>query len=110
MNKKITLMALALLGFSTACSGVKNGPKDGVKSDTTHIERTPVVMYGVRIPEEATQEIGDMKKFAPSPEKPIEIVTKVLQEKKQEIDNMQKSAPTPEEQIEIVTKVLQEKK
>jgi len=58
MNRKIKLAAAALLGFSTACSSVKNTPAKGsgeqepvgteVQTDTV---RRIVVMYGVRTPE-----------------------------------------------------------
>lgn len=72
---------LALLGFSTACSGVKNGPKDGGKSGQSTTEQTPIVMYGVRVPEGTTSEIGDMKKTVPAEDAQLEIETTTLQEK-----------------------------
>lgn len=56
MNKRLKLALAALLGFSAACSSVKNAPAKGETevandADTTVME-TPrmVVMYGVRIP------------------------------------------------------------
>jgi len=58
MNRKIKLAVAALLGFSAACSSVKNTPvKDagepsasefGVRADTVH--HRIMVMYGVRPP------------------------------------------------------------
>lgn len=56
MNKKLKLALAALLGFSAACSSVKNAPAKGeptgVKDADTTVQETPrmVVMYGVRIP------------------------------------------------------------
>ncbi|WP_418983120.1 hypothetical protein [Alistipes sp.] len=62
MNKKLKLALAALLGFSAACSTVKNAPAKGEpaaagEADTTVME-TPrmVVMYGVRIPRKGSPE------------------------------------------------------
>lgn len=53
MNRKINLTLLALLGFSTGCSSVKNTPREG-KAEQAPVteEQTPAiqVMYGVRQP------------------------------------------------------------
>lgn len=59
MDRKLKLALAALLGFSTACSSVKNAPKEEGKpardADTTTVvkgvdpNRRIVVMYGVRI-------------------------------------------------------------
>lgn len=55
MNKKLTLAIVALLGFSTACSSVKNAPATGKQThevDST-LQRRIIVMYGVRTPNNA---------------------------------------------------------
>ncbi len=54
MNRKLKLALAALLGFSAACSSVKNAPKD--KTSDVKVEPGPsnpriVVMYGVRVPD-----------------------------------------------------------
>ena len=60
MNRKIKLALAALLGFSTACTSVKNAPKEDGKqakdADTTVVKGTSdfprrvIAMYGVRSP------------------------------------------------------------
>lgn len=56
MNRKLKLALAALLGFSAACSTVKNAPSKGsgdpeAMTDTTRIDHPFMVMYGVRIPD-----------------------------------------------------------
>lgn len=66
--KNIKLAIIALLGFSTACSTVKEGTKSK-KEDSDKIEAAPslIVMYGVRRPVEAS---GEVKKVeTPSTDK-----------------------------------------
>ena len=65
MNKKLKLALAALLGFSTACSTVKNAPAKGAeeqKQETgSHSVKVPpriVVMYGVRPPGQAGPATG----------------------------------------------------
>lgn len=56
MNKRVKLAIAALLGFSAACSSVKNAPKQGEEQNTPVETVEPdgpariVVMYGVRPP------------------------------------------------------------
>ena len=60
MNRKLKLALAALLGFSAACTSVKNAPKEDTAktqgADTTAVKGYPefprraVVMYGVRTP------------------------------------------------------------
>lgn len=51
MSKKMKLALLALLGFATACSTVKNGTKGPEKEEETRMtEPTIRVLYGVRPP------------------------------------------------------------
>ena len=51
MDKKLKLALVALLGLSTACSSVKNAPKDSKKDNKEQIEDRRIrVMYGVRPP------------------------------------------------------------
>lgn len=57
MDRKIKLALLAALGFSTACSTVRNTAKDSKKSDKSATEATQkelhpqiIVMYGVPNP------------------------------------------------------------
>lgn len=59
MNRKLKLALAALLGFSTACSTVKNASSKktdeaAVPADTVEVSRRVVVMYGVRPPVQAT--------------------------------------------------------
>ncbi len=59
MNRKLKLALAALLGFSAACSTVKNAPSKGsgdpeAMADTARIDRPVIVMYGVRIPDAPT--------------------------------------------------------
>ena len=68
MNRNLKLALAALLGFSAACTSVKNAPKeDTAKSqdaDTTVVKgysefpRRVVVMYGVRPPGQAGPATG----------------------------------------------------
>lgn len=64
MNRKIKIAVAALLGFSAACSSVKNAPKESTKPETENM--TPIqvndsiaprmhVMYGVRTPLEQVE-------------------------------------------------------
>lgn len=56
--KSIKLAIIALLGFSTACSTVKEGSKSKKeKDDKVEVAPSIIVMYGVRRPVEATPEI-----------------------------------------------------
>lgn len=58
MNRKIKLAIIAMLGFSTACTAVKNAPKNKERSGASQgsdtvpaeIPRRVVVMYGVPAP------------------------------------------------------------
>lgn len=55
MNRKLKLALAALMGFSAACSTVKNAPSTGsvdaeAASDTVSVARPIIVMYGVRPP------------------------------------------------------------
>ena len=54
MNRKFKLLILSLLGFSAACSGVKNSSKSQARedADTLHTVVRPDIrlMYGVRRP------------------------------------------------------------
>ena len=55
MNRKLKLALAALMGFSAACSTVKNAPSKGsvdaeAASDTVSVARPIIVMYGVRPP------------------------------------------------------------
>ena len=55
MNRNLKLALAALLGFSAACSSVKNAPKDKDETSDVKVEPGPsnpriVVMYGVRTP------------------------------------------------------------
>ncbi len=60
MNRKLKLALAALLGFSTACSTVKNASSKktdeaAVPADTVKIIHPVVVMYGVRPPIQSTE-------------------------------------------------------
>ena len=62
--KSIKLAIIALLGFSTACSTVKESSKSKKeKSEKEEVAPAIVVMYGVRRPIEPAQEV---KKADPS--------------------------------------------
>ncbi len=55
MSKKITFAVLALLGFSTACSTVKNTQTEQNPAPETEVNtQSPAirVLYGVRPPQE----------------------------------------------------------
>ncbi|MCM1300829.1 MAG: hypothetical protein NC250_00145 [Alistipes senegalensis] len=59
MNRKLKLALAALLGFSTACSTVKNASSKktddaAVPADTVEVAPRVVVMYGVRPPVQST--------------------------------------------------------
>ena len=64
MNRNLKLALAALLGFSAACTSVKNAPKEDTAktqgADTTAVKGYPefprrvVVMYGVRPPGQKT--------------------------------------------------------
>ena len=69
MNKKLKLALAALLGFSTACSTVKNAPAKGAEEqkqetgsqevqDSVKVPPRIVVMYGVRPPGQAGPATG----------------------------------------------------
>lgn len=58
MNRKLKLVLAALLGFSAACSSVKNAPEKGreglqteADSVSSSLRHRIIVMYGVRPPE-----------------------------------------------------------
>ncbi len=60
MNRKLKLALAALLGFSTACSTVKNASSKktddaAIPADTVKIIHPVVVMYGVRPPFQSTE-------------------------------------------------------
>lgn len=56
--KSIKLAIIALLGFSTACSTVKEGSKSKTEEpDKVEVKPSIVVMYGVRRPVEPAPEI-----------------------------------------------------
>ncbi len=60
MNRKLKLALAALLGFSTACSTVKNASSKktdeaAIPADTVKIIHPIVVMYGVRPPIQSTE-------------------------------------------------------
>lgn len=60
MNRKLKLALAALLGFSTACSTVKNASSKktddaAIPADTVKIIHPVVVMYGVRPPIQSTE-------------------------------------------------------
>lgn len=65
MTRRFKLLILSLLGFTTACSGLKNGAKSeagAVDADTTAIETPRIhVMYGVRTPRSASE--ADVEKL-----------------------------------------------
>lgn len=73
--KSIKLAIIALLGFSTACSTVKEGTKSK-KEKEDKVEVTPaiVVMYGVRRPVEPRTDVEQPKveKIAPAGETPVQ--------------------------------------
>ena len=66
MNRNLKLALAALLGFSAACTSVKNAPKEDTAktqgADTTAVKGYPefprrvVVMYGVRVPDSVRNE------------------------------------------------------
>lgn len=80
MNRKLKIALAALLGFSAACSTVKNAPKGAVsgseepRSDSVTVRRNPhiVVMYGVRrpAPTEAVRKPGPGTELDPVVEAP----------------------------------------
>lgn len=69
MSKKMKLALLALLGFATACSTVKNGTKGPEKEEETRMtEPTIRVLYGVRPPVVVDPEtpVGDVPAADPA--------------------------------------------
>lgn len=68
MVRKLKWIMLALLGFSTACSTVRNAPAkggEGQKADTAAVRTHPriVAMYGVRAPEPLPQSRQRMERM-----------------------------------------------
>ena len=73
MNRKIKLALAALLGFSTACTSVKNAPKEETRqpkdADTTAVKGTSdfprrvVVMYGVPAPRQDSARAERLKRL-----------------------------------------------
>lgn len=65
MTRRLKFLILSLLGFSTACSGLKNGARSetpAVDADTTAVETPRIhVMYGVRTPRPASE--ADVEKL-----------------------------------------------
>lgn len=63
MKKKMKLMLAALLGFSTACSTVKNAPQEGgdanLQENPTQLERIRL-MYGTPSPRVKKNEVGPL--------------------------------------------------
>ena len=58
MNRKLKYALAALLGFSAACSSVKNAPKEDDRKQVSDVKPVDgpsnprvVVMYGVRVPD-----------------------------------------------------------
>lgn len=80
MNRKLKIALAALLGFSAACTSVKNAPKEAVKqsgdADTTVVKGYPenppriVVMYGVRVPQQDTVRTERLEQLSPATGKP----------------------------------------
>lgn len=73
MNRKLKLALAALLGFSAACSTVRNAPAKGednlsqeAVADSTQKFRQIIVMYGVRPPAGANTNFQQMKSQADS--------------------------------------------
>lgn len=65
--KSIKLAIIALLGFSTACSTVKEGAKNKkTKSDNAEVAPSIIVMYGVRRPVEPQPEVKPAEVTAPT--------------------------------------------
>ena len=77
MNRKLKLAAAALLGFSAACSSVKNTPSQSAgespaPADTTRVEHPRVrVMYGVRVPGIWPAPLRDSVKIADEKPDPV---------------------------------------
>ncbi|MDE6624339.1 MAG: hypothetical protein K2K30_08145 [Alistipes sp.] len=76
MNRKLKLAAAALLGFSAACSSVKNAPSrsesEAPAPDTMQLEHPRVrVMYGVRVPGIAPAPLQDSVKIADEKPDPV---------------------------------------
>ena len=79
MNNRLKLALVALLGFSTACSSVKNTTKDKDKEQELNSleqqgpDRRIVVMYGVRPPQpKVQQDSTQIKKIAEDLEPVVE--------------------------------------
>ena len=65
--KSIKLAIIALRGFSTACSTVKEGAKNKkTKSDNAEVAPYIIVMYGVRRPVEPQSEVKPAEVTAPT--------------------------------------------
>ena len=66
MKKKIKLMMAALLGFSTACSTVKNAPQENndanIQETQGQVERIRL-MYGTPSPRPVVVEQGELGKL-----------------------------------------------
>lgn len=73
MNRKIKLALAALLGFSAACTSVKNAPKEDARqpkdADTAVVKgysefpRRVIVMYGVRTPRQDSTRAERLKRL-----------------------------------------------
>lgn len=73
MDKKITFAVLALLGFSTACSTVKNTSKSKEQEPSATEQPSTIVMYGVRTPDATDQNVPTQVIALPdTPEQPAE--------------------------------------
>lgn len=84
MNRKVKFMIAALLGFSAACSSVKNSPVKGADENTARVDTTQVndtlrrriiVMYGVRPPRTNQIREGQMDRLDqvdPVSERPVD--------------------------------------
>lgn len=79
MNRKLKLALAALLGFSGACSSVKNTPKSadpqasGIEVEKNDTTRRIMVMYGVRNPRtgNVATPLPESKKAQDSLRKPV---------------------------------------
>lgn len=79
MNRKLKLALAALLGFSTACSSVKNAPKKGAENQQTEADSLKgrdslrhriIVMYGVRPPAGMRDKVQQGSQIDPVAERP----------------------------------------
>lgn len=72
MGRKVKWVLLAMLGFATACSTVKNNPKQGSDEDTNGVEVSEPqiqLMYGVRNPVPIDEADGDAEECEAPAEK-----------------------------------------